>query len=70
MIGIAITFLVLVIFFIVFYVWNFKDAEIEIGVYRGILIGVTHTLSKDAFVRTHYLDICLGIVLISVCWNE
>ena len=66
----AISFLVLCFIILSFYVYNYKESEIEISFIRGIMVGFSHTAPELDEVKTHYVDLYLGFFIISLIWNE
>ena len=51
------------------YLYHFKYADIEIAFINGINVGITLTSPEVDGVKTNYLDIYLGVVLISFIWD-
>jgi|AntAceMinimDraft_16_1070373.scaffolds.fasta_scaffold49027_2 hypothetical protein len=47
------------------YLWHFKNASIEIGLITGVIIGVNNSTHQE----TNYLDVYLGIVIITFIWD-
>lgn len=66
----AVSFIGIVFIILGFYVYNYKEAEIEISFIRGIMVGFSHTAPELDEVKTHYVDIYLGVIIISLIWNE
>ena len=52
------------------YLWNFKNANIEISFITGVMLGGSITTSEDDEFKTNYLDFYLGIVIITFIWDS
>ena len=52
-----------------FYLYQFKEAEIQISFIKGIMIGTSLESPELDRVKTNYLDIYLGIVIVSFIWD-
>lgn len=53
-----------------FYLWHFKNSDIEIGLIKGFVFGGSVSSYKGDEVSTNYLDIYFGLVVISFIWDE
>jgi len=52
------------------YLYFIKHADIEIAFINGVNVGVTLTSPELDNVKTHYLDIWLGVIIVSFIWDE
>ena len=66
----ALIFLATAITTVGFYLWHFKYAEIQISFIKGIMIGASLESPELDDVKTNYLDIYLGVVIVSFIWDE
>ena len=66
----AFIFLTTAILVVGFYLYTFKYAEIQISFIKGLMVGTSLESPELDGVKTHYLDIYLGIVILSFIWDE
>ncbi len=66
----AFIFLATALVIIGIYLYFIKQADIEIAFINGLNVGVTLTSPVLDNVKTSYLDIYLGIVIVSFIWDE
>ena len=66
----AIIFLVVSLSLIAFYLYQFMYAEIQISFINGLMVGISLSSPELDGVKTNYLDIYLGVVIISFIWDE
>ena len=66
----AFIFLATAILVVGFYLYTFKYADIEISFITGVMIGGSIVSPEIDGVKTNYLDIYFGFVLVSFIWDE
>ena len=66
----AIIFLVVSLSLIAFYLYQFMYAEIQISFINGLMVGISLSSPELDGVKTNYLDIYLGVVIIAFIWDE
>ena len=67
---IAFIFLATTIVLTGFYLYNFKEAEIQISFIKGIMIGTSLDSPALEGVKTNYLDIYCVFFIVSFIWDE